>query len=94
MSRLRTVKMGHLNDRNDFASDPGFEHFPRNSLTINQMAWKNAQIEGRQNRVTYNYMPCVKPEKRTFLGSGRTPVTGVRKPPLTGTSKPSAPPRR
>jgi hypothetical protein len=62
------AKTGHLYDTSVFASGPASDDFPRNSLRINRMALKSAQPERRQKRVTYNNMPCAKPEKRGLLG--------------------------
>jgi hypothetical protein len=61
------AKTGHLCDRGDFASSKASDRFPRNLLKINRLALKSAQTQGRQNRVTYNNMPCAKPEKRAFF---------------------------
>jgi hypothetical protein len=62
------AKTGHLYDMDAFASATAFAHFLRNSLKIKRMALKSARHERRQKRVTYNNMPCAKPEKRGACG--------------------------
>jgi hypothetical protein len=60
------AKAGHLYDTDAFTSGTAADHFLRNSLKINLIAFKSARPEGRQKRVTYNNMPFAKPEKRGF----------------------------
>jgi hypothetical protein len=62
----KCAKTGHLYDTDAFASATAFDHFLHNSLKINMMASKSAPSGKRQKRVTYNNMPCAKPEKRGF----------------------------
>jgi hypothetical protein len=68
-------KAGHLYDRGAFSSGAASARFMRNLLKINQMTWKTARTKRRQKRVTYNNMPCAKPEKRSIWRSA-TPLNG------------------
>jgi hypothetical protein len=63
-------KTRHLYDTGDFSTGAASDHFLRNLLNINRMAWKSGCTEQRQNRVTYNNMSFVKHEKRGAIGGG------------------------
>jgi hypothetical protein len=60
-------KTGRLYDTDAFSSSTASADFLHNLFNINGMALKSARTERRQKRVTYNNMPCAKPEKRTLL---------------------------
>jgi hypothetical protein len=68
-------KTGNLFATRAFSTGTISDDFLRNSLKINWMAWKRARTEQRQNRVTYNNMPCAQAEKRTFLGENCAHLT-------------------